>query len=150
MHLSCWLFKQMMSFINIQISESSFSIQINMTHDDISRIQLELVPMIDEIISEWLIILFFSTTPSESPATEDFSSQLSLLQIGKFLMVLGWIAIANQQSSPHNSVTIVICERRISYYLLVDLLVALFLSMFQITTSIKDHGLRNSGNVISH
>lgn len=59
-----------------------------MTHDDISRIQVELVPMIEEIISEWLIVLFFSTTPSESPAIEDFSSQLSLLQIGKFLLVL--------------------------------------------------------------
>ncbi|XP_017979220.1 PREDICTED: nuclear pore complex protein NUP160 [Theobroma cacao] len=65
--------------------------QINMTHDDISRIQLELVPMIDEIISEWLIILFFSTTPSESPATEDFSSQLSLLQIDNNINKRSWI-----------------------------------------------------------
>lgn len=40
--------------------------------------------MIQEIVSEWLIILFFGTTPSESPAIEDFSSQLSSLQIGKF------------------------------------------------------------------
>ncbi|OMO76186.1 Suppressor of auxin resistance [Corchorus capsularis] len=64
--------------------------QINMTHDDISRIQLELVPMIEEIIYEWLIILFFSTTPSESPAIEDFSSQLSLLQIDNNIHKRSW------------------------------------------------------------
>ncbi|XVF86187.1 hypothetical protein PTKIN_Ptkin18bG0019900 [Pterospermum kingtungense] len=64
--------------------------QINMTHDDISRIQVELVPMIEEIISEWLIVLFFSTTPSESPAIEDFSSQLSLLQIDSKINKRSW------------------------------------------------------------
>ncbi|XWS20630.1 hypothetical protein CRYUN_Cryun31cG0119100 [Craigia yunnanensis] len=64
--------------------------QVNMTHGDISRIQVELVPMIEEIISEWLIILFFSTTPSESPAIEDFSSQLSLLQIDNKINKRSW------------------------------------------------------------
>jgi len=61
----------------------SFCKQINMLHDDTSRIQLEFIPMIQEIVSEWLIIHFLSTTPSESPSIEDFSSQLSSLQIGK-------------------------------------------------------------------
>lgn len=60
--------------------------QIGMLHDDITRVQLELIPMIQEIVFEWLIILFFGTTPSESPSTEDFSSQLSTLQIGKFFL----------------------------------------------------------------
>ncbi|CAK7335902.1 unnamed protein product [Dovyalis caffra] len=46
-----------------------------------SRIQLEFIPMIQEIVSEWLIIHFLSTTSSESPSIEDFSSQLSSLQI---------------------------------------------------------------------
>ena len=55
-----------------------------MLPDDISRIQLELIPMIQEIISEWLIVHFLTTTPSESASIEDFSSQLSLLQIGMF------------------------------------------------------------------
>ncbi|KAF2314379.1 hypothetical protein GH714_025859 [Hevea brasiliensis] len=55
--------------------------QINMSSDDISRIQLELIPMIQDIVFGWLIIHFLCTTPSESPAIEDFSSQLSLLQI---------------------------------------------------------------------
>lgn len=77
-----------------------FLMQINMVHDDITRIQVDLVPMIEEIISEWLIILVFCTTPSESPAIEDFSSQLSLLQIGKFLMVFCVVALANQKPSP--------------------------------------------------
>lgn len=59
-----------------------------MLHDDMSRIQLELVPMIQEIVSEWLIIHLLSTTPSESPAVDDFSTQLSSLQIGKSVGIL--------------------------------------------------------------
>ena len=54
-----------------------------MLHDDVSRIQQELVPMIQEVVTEWHIIYFLVTTPSEAPAFEDFSSQLSSLQIGK-------------------------------------------------------------------
>ncbi|KAL2491059.1 SUPPRESSOR OF AUXIN RESISTANCE1 [Abeliophyllum distichum] len=59
----------------------SISGQINMSHDDVSRVKLELIPMIQESLTEWHIIHFFGTTPSESPAVEDFSSQLSSLQI---------------------------------------------------------------------
>lgn len=58
-------------------------LQIHMIHHDILRIQLELVPMIQEIVVEWLIIHFFAITPSELPYIEDFSSQLSSLQIGR-------------------------------------------------------------------
>ncbi|KAM7250291.1 hypothetical protein ACFE04_022174 [Oxalis oulophora] len=63
---------------------------INMLHDDISRIQLELVPMIQEIVFEWFIIQFLSTTPTQSPAIEDFSFQLSLLQIGGNIDKRSW------------------------------------------------------------
>lgn len=59
-----------------------------MLNDDIARIQLELVPMVQEIITEWHIIHFLGTTPSESPAAEDFSSQLSSLQIGWLISIL--------------------------------------------------------------
>ncbi|XP_031391658.1 nuclear pore complex protein NUP160 [Punica granatum] len=55
--------------------------QIHMSHDDVSRIQFELVPMLQEVISEWLIIQFFASMPSEVPAVEDFSYQLSSLKI---------------------------------------------------------------------
>uniref|UniRef100_A0A2P2MJN9 Nuclear pore complex protein NUP160 isoform X3 n=1 Tax=Rhizophora mucronata TaxID=61149 RepID=A0A2P2MJN9_RHIMU len=65
-------------FVNYLLNLSG---QIDMLHDDVSRIQLELVPMIQETVSEWLIIHFLVTTPSESPAIEDFSSQLSTLQL---------------------------------------------------------------------
>ncbi|KAA8545346.1 hypothetical protein F0562_020130 [Nyssa sinensis] len=86
--------------------------QIHMSHNDISRIQLELVPMIQEIVTEWHIIHFFGTTPSESPAIEDFSSQLSSLQIdgnvnkrswneklGKCDFTLAFILLLNAQST---------------------------------------------------
>lgn len=55
--------------------------QVHILPDDISKIQLELIPMIHEIIADWLIIHFFGTTPSESLSAEDFSSQLSSLRI---------------------------------------------------------------------
>ncbi|KAF6139257.1 hypothetical protein GIB67_021467 [Kingdonia uniflora] len=55
--------------------------QVHLVHDDISRIQLELVPMIQEILTEWLILHFLGTTPSKSPPLEDFSAQLSFLHI---------------------------------------------------------------------
>ncbi|KAK9145964.1 hypothetical protein Sjap_005867 [Stephania japonica] len=55
--------------------------QVHMMQEDISRIQLELVPLIEEILTEWLILHFLGITPCESPASEDFSSQLSSLHI---------------------------------------------------------------------
>ncbi|KAI8023992.1 Nuclear pore complex protein NUP160 [Camellia lanceoleosa] len=64
--------------------------QIHILHDDISRIQLELVPMIQEIITDWHIIHFLGTTSSESPATEDFSYQLSSLQIDNNIDKRSW------------------------------------------------------------
>lgn len=61
--------------------------QIHMLHDDTSRIQLELVPMIEEIISEWVIIHFFAATPSQQATIEDFSFQLSSLHIGRCVLL---------------------------------------------------------------
>ncbi|GAB4847402.1 hypothetical protein Ancab_026460 [Ancistrocladus abbreviatus] len=55
--------------------------QIQMSHLDVSRVQLELIPMIQETVAEWVLIYFLGTTPTESPAMEDFSSQLSSLRI---------------------------------------------------------------------
>lgn len=69
--------------IKLACNLTQFCVQIGISHDDMSRMQLEFIPMIQEIVFEWLIILFFGTTPSESPTLEDFSSQLSSLQIGK-------------------------------------------------------------------
>ncbi|KAM2511233.1 hypothetical protein PS1_035634 [Malus domestica] len=61
----------------------SISGQIQMLHDDVSKIQLDLIPRIEKIISEWLLIHFCATTPSESAEIEDFSSQLSVLHIDR-------------------------------------------------------------------
>jgi nuclear pore complex protein Nup160 len=64
--------------------------QINLSPADVSRIQLELIPMIQEVITEWHIINYFGTTPSESPSIEDFSSQLSSLQIDSSTNKTSW------------------------------------------------------------
>ncbi|XP_061369060.1 nuclear pore complex protein NUP160 [Gastrolobium bilobum] len=55
--------------------------QVNLSHDDITKIKFELVPMLQEIIFEWLIIIFFAITPCAPAVTEDFNSKLSSLQI---------------------------------------------------------------------
>ncbi|KAE8022771.1 hypothetical protein FH972_008545 [Carpinus fangiana] len=99
----------MLLFLNYLVKISG---QIHMLHDDISRIQLELIPMIEEIVSEWLVVHFFATTPSQPAAIEDFSSQLSSLQIdsnmskrswnerlGKCHFTLAFILLHNIQSS---------------------------------------------------
>lgn len=56
--------------------------QIRMSYDDVSRVKVELIPMIQEIVTEWHVIHYLGTTPCESPAIEDFSHKLSSLQIG--------------------------------------------------------------------
>lgn len=58
-----------------------------MSQQDICKLRLELLPMIQDIVSEWLIILFFVTTPAESTSMEDFSLKLSSLQIGRLLFL---------------------------------------------------------------
>lgn len=55
-----------------------------MSQRDICKLRLELLPMIQDIVSEWLIILFFVTTPAQLTSMEDFSFKLSSLQIGRF------------------------------------------------------------------
>lgn len=62
--------------------------QVHLSPDDITKIQLELVPMLQEIIFEWLIIIFFAITPAAPAVTEDFNSKLSSLQIGRFMLHL--------------------------------------------------------------
>lgn len=67
-----------------------------MDHKDISRIQVTLIPRVEELLTQWLIVHLMATTPSESPVLEDYSTQLSLLHIGmclssKFMRI--WLSI---------------------------------------------------------
>ncbi|KAL2323239.1 hypothetical protein Fmac_027618 [Flemingia macrophylla] len=72
---SAWDFLLFLSYL-VDISG-----QVHLSHDDINKVQLELVPMLQEIIFEWLIIIFFNSTPTVPAVTEDFNSKLSSLQI---------------------------------------------------------------------
>lgn len=54
-----------------------------MVQNDITRLRLKIIPMIEGIIMQWHILHFIATTQTESVASEDFSSQLSSLHIGK-------------------------------------------------------------------
>lgn len=64
-----------------------------MSYDDVSKIKVELIPMIQEIMTEWHIIHYLGTTPSESPAIEDFSYKLSSLQIGRITLGLNSLSV---------------------------------------------------------
>ncbi|CAH9085976.1 unnamed protein product [Cuscuta europaea] len=55
--------------------------KIHLSQNDISRVTIELVPLILETLTEWHIIHYLATTPSESLVIEDFSSQLSSLHL---------------------------------------------------------------------
>lgn len=72
---SAWDFLLFLSYL-VDISG-----QVHLSPDDINKIQLELVPMLQEIIFEWLVIIFFAITPAAPAVTEDFNSKLSSLQI---------------------------------------------------------------------
>ncbi|QCE06004.1 nuclear pore complex protein NUP160 [Vigna unguiculata] len=106
---SAWDFLLFLSYL-VDISG-----QVHLTHDDINKVQLELVPMLQEIIFEWLIIIFFTITPSSLAVTEDFNSKLSSLQIdnnmgkrllnenlGRFDFTLAFIFLLNVESSSLN------------------------------------------------
>ncbi|GKE53741.1 nuclear pore complex protein NUP160 isoform X2 [Tanacetum coccineum] len=84
--------------------------QINMLPEDVSRIQLELLPLLQKIITQWHIVHFLGTTPCESPPMEDSSSQLSLLdgsgnqrswnvKLGKCDFTLAFLLILDHQRS---------------------------------------------------
>ncbi|CAA0833564.1 SUPPRESSOR OF AUXIN RESISTANCE1 [Striga hermonthica] len=75
------MFESVLGVLMLLSYMTSISGQINMSHSDVSRVKLELIPMIQETLIEWHIIRFFGTTPSESPAIEDFSYRLSSLHI---------------------------------------------------------------------
>ncbi|VVB11793.1 unnamed protein product [Arabis nemorensis] len=64
--------------------------QVNMSQQDICKLRLELLPMIQDIVSEWLIILFVVTNPAESTSMEDFSFKLSSLQIDSSIDKRSW------------------------------------------------------------
>uniref|UniRef100_A0A7N0ZY83 Uncharacterized protein n=1 Tax=Kalanchoe fedtschenkoi TaxID=63787 RepID=A0A7N0ZY83_KALFE len=79
------------------------------------KINGHLLPMVQDIISEWLIIQFLATTPTQGPLVEDFSSQLSSLNIdgnygrkswsdklGKCYFSLAYILLANVKKSSDN------------------------------------------------
>ncbi|KAL9253691.1 Nuclear pore complex protein NUP160-like protein [Drosera capensis] len=69
---------EIMLFLNYLISING---QICMPDADVIKVKLELIPMVHEIIVEWLLIYIFSTTPAQSLAEENFSLQFSSLEI---------------------------------------------------------------------
>ncbi|KAL8541895.1 hypothetical protein ACS0TY_002951 [Phlomoides rotata] len=106
------MFESVLDVLMLLSYMTSICGQINMSHDDVSRVKLEFIPMIQEIMTEWHIIHFFGTTPSESPPIEDFSYKLSSLQIdsngdkrlwnanlGKCEFSLAYILLLRMQSS---------------------------------------------------
>ncbi|GER54989.1 suppressor of auxin resistance [Striga asiatica] len=106
------MFESVLDVLMLLSYMTSISGQINMSHSDVSRVKLELIPMIQETLTEWHIIRFFGTTPSESPAIEDFSYRLSSLHIdsnadnrlwserlGKSDFSLAFILLLSMQSS---------------------------------------------------
>ncbi|KAL0670685.1 hypothetical protein Bca4012_033389 [Brassica carinata] len=68
----------------------NISAQVNMSQQDISNLRLKLLPMIQDIVSEWLIILLFVTTPAGSTSMNDCSFKPSSLQIDSSIDKRSW------------------------------------------------------------
>ncbi|XP_047080549.1 nuclear pore complex protein NUP160 [Lolium rigidum] len=56
--------------------------QVSLLQSDVSRIKLKLFPMIQDILGQWIVLHFVGISPTTPPAMEDFSYQLSYLQLG--------------------------------------------------------------------
>lgn len=54
---------------------------------DLARIKVKLIPMVQELLTQWLILHFVGSTPSTPLIGDDFSSRLSSLHIGLFFYV---------------------------------------------------------------
>ncbi|KAL0670741.1 hypothetical protein Bca4012_033445 [Brassica carinata] len=65
----------------------NISAQVSMSQQDISKLRLKLLPMIQDIVSQWLIILFFVNTPT---SVDDCSFKLSSLQIDSSIDKKSW------------------------------------------------------------
>ncbi|KAH9310668.1 hypothetical protein KI387_025703, partial [Taxus chinensis] len=55
--------------------------QLSMEPANVSRIELQLIPMVQDIATQSFLLHWMSTTSTEAPPLEDFSSQLSSLHI---------------------------------------------------------------------
>uniref|UniRef100_A0A0E0JVF3 Uncharacterized protein n=1 Tax=Oryza punctata TaxID=4537 RepID=A0A0E0JVF3_ORYPU len=57
--------------------------QVSLSQNDIARIKLKLLPVIQDILGQWIVLHFVGISPTTPPTIEDFSYQLSSLQLGK-------------------------------------------------------------------
>ncbi|KAK3155994.1 hypothetical protein QOZ80_2AG0101430 [Eleusine coracana subsp. coracana] len=57
--------------------------QVSLLQSDVARIRSKLFPMIQYILGQWIVIHFVTVSPTTAPKVEDFSYQLSSLQLGK-------------------------------------------------------------------
>ncbi|KAJ0985190.1 hypothetical protein J5N97_003546 [Dioscorea zingiberensis] len=55
--------------------------QVYLMQTDLARIKVKLIPMVHELLTQWLILHFVGSTPSAPLIGEDFSSRLSSLHI---------------------------------------------------------------------
>uniref|UniRef100_A0A0D9YM82 Uncharacterized protein n=1 Tax=Oryza glumipatula TaxID=40148 RepID=A0A0D9YM82_9ORYZ len=67
-------------FLNYLVSIGG---QVSMSQNDIARIKLKLFPVIQDILGQWIVLHFVGISPTTPPTIEDFSYQLSSLQLGK-------------------------------------------------------------------
>ncbi|KAL6888651.1 hypothetical protein ACP4OV_009677 [Aristida adscensionis] len=56
--------------------------QVSLLQSDIARLKLKLFPMIRDIMGQWIVLHFVGISPTTPPTIEDFSYQLSSLQLG--------------------------------------------------------------------
>ncbi|KAG0475193.1 hypothetical protein HPP92_014879 [Vanilla planifolia] len=56
--------------------------KVSLVQADVTRLKISLMPMTREILAQWLVIHFATTTPTIPSVMDDFTTRLSLLHIG--------------------------------------------------------------------
>ncbi|KAM0939366.1 hypothetical protein DsansV1_C21g0169861 [Dioscorea sansibarensis] len=64
--------------------------QVYLMQSDLARIKVKLIPMVQELLTQWLILHFVGSTPSTPLIGDDFSSRLSSLRIDSNLGKSSW------------------------------------------------------------
>ncbi|KAL6629816.1 hypothetical protein ACP70R_029581 [Stipagrostis hirtigluma subsp. patula] len=58
--------------------------QVSLLQSDVARLKQKLFPMIQDILGQWIVLHFVGISPTTPPTIDDFSYQLSSLQLGMF------------------------------------------------------------------
>lgn len=82
------------------------NVQVGLTSSQISSLKSHMIPEIQEVTTASLLVHWLTVTFAEVPPSEDFSSQLSSLRLGKYCVSIAsdWLNLSRQNDSESSSI----------------------------------------------